>query len=198
MSDSFKTGTGRLSDGVAMSDIADRYRTLAARFTTVAAAVPADRWSSPSPCDEWTALDVLNHVTETEAELVTRLELGSVRAAGSPLEAWTEVNSVVQGLLEDPDSAGFAYDGYFGPTTFEQTIDQFYSFDLLVHSWDLARAAGLAEYEQLPADEVGATFAAIRHLGDNLRQPGIIGPEVAAPADADEQTRFLAYLGRKA
>ncbi len=181
-----------------MSDIADRYRTLAARFSAVVAAVPANRWGSPSPCEGWTALDIVTHVAETQAELVARLELGSVPAAETPQQAWVEVNKVVQSLLDDPDKADLAYDGYFGPTTFAQTIDQFYSFDLLVHSWDLARAASLSEHERLPETEVSATFAAIRLLGDNLRQPGIVGPEIEAPADANEQTRFLAFLGRQA
>jgi len=29
-----------------------------------------------------------------------------------------------------------------------------------------------------------------------IRVPGFFGPELAPPPDADEQTRWLAYLGR--
>ena len=38
--------------------VADRYRRLSDGF----AAVPEDRWSSPSSCEGWTARDVVEHV----------------------------------------------------------------------------------------------------------------------------------------
>lgn len=182
------------------TDIADRYRRLADRFDRVAAAVPDGAWTSPSPCDEWTAADVVRHVADTERELVGRLELAEVAepvADLAPLEAWREIRPVVQALLDDPATAGHAYDGYFGPTTFAQTIDTFYSLDLLVHAWDLARAAGLSELEAMPPEDVTASFDAMRPFSETLRQPGLCGPELEPPAGADEQTRFLAFLGRR-
>jgi len=182
------------------ADTAARYRRLADRFDRVAAAVADDAWDNPSPCEGWTAADVVRHVADTERELVGRLGLADVAEPAAdvhPREAWREVRPVVQGLLDDPSTAGHAYDGYFGPTTFAATIDTFYCLDLLVHGWDLARAAGLADLESLPADEVTATFDAVRPLGDNLRQPGVCGPELEPPPGADEQTRFLAFLGRR-
>jgi hypothetical protein len=35
-------------------------------------------------------------------------------------------------------------------------------------------------------------------MGDAMRGPGAFGPELEAPEDADEQTRLLAFLGRRA
>lgn len=182
------------------TDIADRYRRLADRFDRVAAAVPDDAWGNPSPCEEWTAADVVRHVADTERELVGRLELADVPEADPdlhPREAWREIRPVIQGLLDDPATADHAYDGYFGPTTFAQTIDTFYSLDLLVHAWDLARAAGLTDLEAMPADDVAGSFEAMRPFGETLRQPGLCGPELEPSAGADEQTRFLAFLGRR-
>jgi hypothetical protein len=74
---------------------------------------------------------------------------------------------------------------------------RFACFDLLVHRWDLARATGLTSHEAMPDDQVASAFEVCRSLGDNLRQPGVCGPEVAVADDADEQTRFLAVLGRQ-
>lgn len=182
------------------NDIADRYRHLAERFDRVAAAVPDDAWTNPSPCEGWTAADVVRHVADTEREMVARLQLAEVPDADAdlhPQEAWREIRPVVQGLLDDPATAGHAYDGYFGPTTFAQTIDTFYSLDLLVHAWDLARAARLTDLEPMPADDVAVSFEAMRPFSDTLRQPGLCGPELEPPAGADEQTRFLAFLGRR-
>ncbi len=50
-----------------MSDIAERYRRLAGTFEERIAAVPADRWEDPSPCEDWTARDVVRHVVDTQA-----------------------------------------------------------------------------------------------------------------------------------
>ena len=50
-----------------MTTISERYRRLAAGVTDKIAQVPPDRWSAPSPCSDWTALDVVRHLTETPA-----------------------------------------------------------------------------------------------------------------------------------
>jgi uncharacterized protein (TIGR03086 family) len=64
--------------------------------------------------------------------------------------------------------------------------------DHIAHAWDIAHAVGLPL--RLPADLVAGSLAWAR---DNVvRAPGLFGPELAAPSDADEQTRWLAYLGR--
>ncbi len=181
--------------------IANRYRRLADRIDRVAAAVPDDAWSRPSPCEGWTAAEVVGHVADTERELVNRLGLADrpeEEAGLHPREAWREIRPVVQGLLDDPATAGHTFDGHFGPTTLAQTIDTFYCLDLLVHAWDLARAAGLPELEPMPADEVTTSFAAMLPFSETLRTPGVCGPELEPPAGADEQTRFLAFLGRRA
>ncbi|MGI8875145.1 MAG: maleylpyruvate isomerase N-terminal domain-containing protein, partial [Egibacteraceae bacterium] len=49
-----------------MEDIAQRYRRLAEAFNATVDAVPDDRWDSPSPCEEWSARDVVAHVVETQ------------------------------------------------------------------------------------------------------------------------------------
>ena len=38
-----------------MSEIAKRYRNVAAQFTRRVEAVPADVWDNPAPCDGWRA-----------------------------------------------------------------------------------------------------------------------------------------------
>jgi hypothetical protein len=64
----------------------------------------------------------------------------------------------------------------------------------LAHGWDIGHPLGL----DLPVepDLVSGSFAWARdHV---IRVPGFFGPELTPPADADEQTRWLAYLGRQA
>jgi uncharacterized protein (TIGR03086 family) len=182
---------------VGMTAISDRYRALAAEFTRRVEAVPADRWENPSPCAGWTARDVLSHVIDSHRNMPgyagVTVEL-TRSVADDPVGAWHEARETMQKLLDDPATATREYDGYFGRTSLEQTVDGFLGFDLLVHGWDLARATG--QDEILPPDEVERVFAEAQGLGHNLRLDGVCGPPVPVPEDAPLQDRFLAFLGR--
>jgi hypothetical protein len=66
--------------------------------------------------------------------------------------------------------------------------------DHLAHAWDIAHSIALDV--RLPPDLIAGSLAWAR---DNVAHaPGLFGPELAPPAGADEQTRWLAYLGRAA
>jgi uncharacterized protein (TIGR03086 family) len=181
-----------------MSDAADRYRRLSERFAALVEAVPADRWFSASPCEGWTALDVVRHVVETHGmfeDLAGRpIELPEVES--DPLAAFRQVSSVVQADLDDPERAEVAWDGHFGRTTFAEGIDRFVSFDLVVHGWDLARATG--GDESIPDEELDVLEAAVEGYGEAARMPGVFGPIVDVPPGADRRTRVLALVGRSA
>ena len=181
-----------------MTAIADRYRRLNGRLTDLIRLVPAANWSAPSPCEGWTALDVLHHLVETECAMLDRVALapGDAVDVGDPVAAWPIVAGLMQQALDEPGTAETAYEGFFGPTTFEATIDQFYSFDIAVHTWDIARAAGQRAFEAIPDDEIERAQVAVAGFGEHARVPGILGPEVAVAGDADSQTRLLGLLGR--
>lgn len=183
-----------------MTDIADRYRRLAGRFTDLVADVPPERWSSPSPCEEWTAEGVLEHVVDSEIDFYTRMQFEPAAALKGidPVEAWPQIRDLVQAVLDDPARAATPYDGMFGSTTFAATIDQFYCLDLVVHGWDIAHATGISAFEPIPAEEIDKATSSIAPLVDVMRQPGGFGPEIAVADDADPQTKLLAVLGRAA
>ena len=67
--------------------------------------------------------------------------------------------------------------------------------DVLIHTWDIARATGVDE--TLDADEVHRMLVGIEPYDEMLRSSGQYGPRVAVPDDADEQTRLLAFIGRQ-
>jgi len=129
-----------------MSDISDRYRRLAGGFTARVNAVPMDRWSSPSPCEGWTAAEVVAHVAEAATlflELVDRQPPPGPSASEDPVGAWEASRDAIQAGLDDPEIAGLDYEGELGRATFEMAIDRFASPDLVIHTWDLSRAVGL-------------------------------------------------------
>lgn len=181
-----------------MSDIAARYARLASQFAAKVAAVPDERWSSPSPCDGWTALDVVAHVVETHGTflaLVGRESPEAPDARDDPVAAFDVVRRAVLADLQDPDRARETYEGPLGVKSFEWAIDRFQSFDLAVHGWDLARAAGLDE--AMEPDEVERLMATAESWGDTARRSGVFGPAIEPSRDADPQTRLLAFLGRR-
>ena len=186
------------------SAASDRYRRLATRFTSLVSSVPVEAWTNPSPCVEWTAVEVFHHVVTTEADLYSRMSFGSVLELGltephdpaALATAWTQVREVIQSTLDAPEHSGLKYEGFFGPTTFAETVDRFYSFDLVVHCWDLARATGKRAYEVFDPAEIAKCQTDFADLSDTMRQPGLLDPELTVADDADEATKFLAFLGR--
>jgi uncharacterized protein (TIGR03086 family) len=182
-----------------MSEISGRFRDLAVKFTARVDAVPGDRWSSPSPCQGWTTRDVVGHMVgncSTLLGLIGREVPSGPSVDGAPREAWAIGRDAVQAALDEPAIATLEYHGAMGTGTFEQAVARFGFLDLVVHSWDLARAAGLDD--RLDPVDVHATFELAKPMDEMLRTPGVCGPKLDAPADADEQTKLLAFLGRSA
>ncbi|MGI9080458.1 MAG: TIGR03086 family metal-binding protein [Acidimicrobiales bacterium] len=180
-----------------MTEISDRYRRLAAGFTARVEAVPPARWSAVTPCVAWTATDLVAHVAEAAGlflELVDREAPPGPPASEDPLGAWEISRDTIQDALDDPSIAGLEYEGELGQATFEMAIDRFASADLVVHTWDLARATGLDE--SLDPDEVHRVLEEMRPMDEMLRKSANFGPKVDPPAGADEQAQLLAFLGR--
>ena len=180
-----------------MTEISERYGRLADEFAAKIADVPDDRWESPSPCEGWTARDVVRHVVETQGMFLGFVgrKLEDVPSVDDdPGAAWDAARAQIARDLEDPARANEEFDGFTGRSTFETAVDRFLSFDLVVHRWDLARAAGLDD--RIDPDDVARVQAAAEAFGDAMRAPGVFGPAVEPPPDADDQTRLMAYLGR--
>ena len=128
---------------VVMTEISDRYRRRAAAFTERVEAVPDDRWDAQSPCEDWVARDIVQHMVDNGARfygLVGRELPAGPSVADDPVGAWVSVRDAVQQGLDDPDVAEREYEGQMGTGTLESGIDRFASPDLVIHTWDLARA----------------------------------------------------------
>lgn len=177
--------------------IADRYRRLAAHLGDTVGSVNLHAWTDPSPCEGWSALDVLRHLIDTNGLMLALVgdELWpGPPVGGDPLGAWISASDQVQARLDNPSAAGAPVEGEEG-LTFEGAVDQFLGLDLVVHRWDIAAATG-GDTVIDPADLEGAWVIA-RALGDDLRAPGVCGPALDPPIEANEQERLLAFLGRR-
>lgn len=182
-----------------MTEISERYHRLSDAFAAKIAAVPPDRWDAPTPCPDWTVRELVSHVVATQGLILglAGRTVGDIPSVDDdPLGAFDAARGVVQRDLENPQVATIEFEGQWGKGSLEGAVDRFLCTDLVVHGWDLARAAGLDE--RIAPDEMPRVRQTAESFGEMMRSPRAFGPEVDPPPAADEQTRLLAYLGRRA
>jgi uncharacterized protein (TIGR03086 family) len=73
-------------------------------------------------------------------------------------------------------------------------VDRFYTTDVFMHAWDLARATG--QEPGLDPDLSAELVAGMEPIDDLLRSSGQYGPRVPVPDDAPAQDRLAAFIGR--
>jgi uncharacterized protein (TIGR03086 family) len=118
------------------------------------------------------------------------------RVGEVPDAAWATLDAGIQSLLDDPTTAAtVTTHPVAGTHRVDDAVATFFLGDVLVHTWDLARAAGLDE--TLDEEVVRELLAGMEPLDEVLRVSGHYGPKVSVPADADAQTRLIAFTGRR-
>jgi uncharacterized protein (TIGR03086 family) len=181
-----------------MEPVAERYRRLSALMTDRVAGVPDDAWTSPTPCEKWTARDLVGHLLDVHGRfqgLVGRSLVDHPPVEEDPLGAWVAVRDQMQGDLEDPDRVAEEYDGLLGRSTFGASVDGFVCFDLVVHGWDLAHATG--QDDTIPAGDVEQVQAMVDTMGPMMLENGVISRQLDVGPDASPQRRLLGALGRE-
>jgi len=193
--------TGSIRIGwIVVSENAERYRRVASGFTQRVSAIHGDAWSLPAPCAGWVALDIVRHLVDwvppflADGAGVTLVVEPSVDT--DPVAAWLSLSDGIQSLLDDPEQAGRSFDhSHVGHHRLDDAVMMFILPDVLIHTWDLARATGLDK--TLEADEVVRMFDGIHEVDALLRESGQYGPKIEVAAAADVQTQLIAFLGRR-
>jgi uncharacterized protein (TIGR03086 family) len=173
-------------------------------FTTIITQLSEDDWERSTPCDGWTARDLLGH-------LVTSIRVGISVMQGRP-PTWPD--AARPGDLVEGDPAGFwrgtvaqARDvlrnadlALVIETPLGQTVADDLAIpviDLYVHAWDLGAAAGIDV--EIPADVIDYAHAYIDPLPDDMMRGDnrAFGPQIRVPASATPTERFIAWTGRR-
>jgi uncharacterized protein (TIGR03086 family) len=183
------------------SEPAERHRVVAGRFAAIAATAGTDTgaWSNPAPVEGWAARDVVRHLTDWFPAF---LEGGTgivlpphVSVDDDPLRAWNEQAAAVQGILDDPSSADrMLVNRHLGEIPLPGAIDQFYTADVFMHTWDLATA--LRQDASLDQDFCAVLVDGMEPIEEVMRSSGQYGERVPVPAGSDAQTRLLGFIGR--
>ncbi len=175
------------------------HRDVAGRFSTLVHG--ATDWAAPAPVEGWTAREVVRHLVDWFGGFLGSGSDLTLPAGPSvdedPVGAWTTRADAVQAILDDPEVAerGFT-NPHTGTMPVGEAISRFYTVDVFMHSWDLARATG--QDETLDPDLCADLYAGMLPLDEVLRSSGQYGPKVDVPDGADPQTRLLAFIGRDA
>ena len=182
-----------------MNEAAEEHRLIAGRFSEVVHGVATGDWDLPAPCEGWVARDVVGHLVGWLPGLLQSgagIELpAGPPVAEDPVAAWTVQRDAVQALLDDPSTPGKVLTNpHFGSVPLDEAIARFYTSDVFLHTWDLARATG--QDERLDPDRCAAMLEGMLPMDEVLRGSGQYGPRVEVADDADVQTRLLAFIGR--
>ena len=114
---------------------------------------------------------------------------------GDLAAAWATRTAEVQAALDDTAVVGSPYTSQmFGELTVGDLADRFYTADIVMHTWDLARATG--QDDRMPEEFVEGAFAGMSQIADTIRGSGQFGDQQPVADDAPLQDRFLGFIGR--
>ena len=178
-----------------VSSTLERYEVAVAGFRRRLEPLAPTDFSRPSPCEGWTAGDLIDH---TIGAVTLVAGLVGERAVNDGVLGYTErydgATADLRAKVTDPVLGSTIVESPFGTLAIKQLVSSIVVHDLLVHTWDLARATG--GDERLDEGLVAHTFAHMTPLDDVLRDHGF-AQKVDAPVGADAQTELLCFLGRR-
>jgi len=173
---------------------AERHRRFAGDFAGLTRGV--DDWSSPAPVAGWTARDVVAHLVEWFPPFLAgggvALAVGP-GASDDPVAAWQHQADAVQALLAERGDEEFSHPRA-GTHRVADAVDRFYTADVFMHSWDLARASG--QDVDLDEDYAATLLEGMRPIEEMMRSSGQYGPAVPVSDDAPVVDRLMAFVGR--
>ena len=178
---------------------AQEFRKIGGRFGDLAAAVRPEQWDDPAPVEGWAARDVVRHLVEWFPEFLAGGADVHLSAGPSvddePAGAWHHLQREVQALLDDPAMAERVLSNrHIGDVALPQAVSRFFTADVFMHTWDLARATG--QDDTLDPLRCADMLAGMEPIEELMRQSGQYGPRVEVAEDADEQSRLLGFIGR--
>lgn len=178
----------------------------AAHFEAVTALVTSGDLAKPTPCGDWTVQQLLDHVVGGNA-MAAALIGGATREDAIALLTTAVAGNNPLAAVQDSMRAQAA--AFADPAALELTVQhpamdmpgsQLLGFrvgDLLVHSWDLARAIGADE--TLDPEVVAVVATNIEPMRLFIGQVGMFGegPSETLDDNVDAQTALLDLMGRR-
>jgi uncharacterized protein (TIGR03086 family) len=173
------------------------YRAASDRAIAVVNAVRPEHLGSPTPCAEWTVQQLIDHLVGGTAYL---LSAASGREQAQPETATVaDFHRGVAAVLTALEAPGAMERTCIAPLGFEWPVGQAVAgtfMDVLIHTWDLARATGQDDKLD-PALVEACSELFLPDMPERGRAAGIIGPAIEVDDEASPQDRLLAAMGRQ-
>ncbi|WP_172382670.1 TIGR03086 family metal-binding protein [Streptomyces sp. MNP-20] len=182
----------------------ERHGQAVEQFTDRVHAVRQDQWDAPTPCARWTVRDLVHHLVSEQlwVEPLVR-DRATVEEVGDrfdgdllgpdPVVSWDTAAAASRAALGAPGALTGTVHLSYGDTPARAYCAQM-TTDLVVHTWDLARAIGADE--RLPDALVAAAAREVAPYAADLARSGLFAAPVEPPPGADAQTELLCLLGR--
>jgi uncharacterized protein (TIGR03086 family) len=180
-----------------MSDVSTLYELVAEGFASRVDQIEETQWATPTGHEDWTVRDMVAHVISTQQRVLGTLGepvAATVDEDGDLKKQWREASGALRDALNDPERGTKVIRGLLGRQPFELLVGQLICPDTLVHTWELSRATG--QDETLDPAAMRASTAILTPIDDSVRRPGGFADKIPTPADADEQTKFLHFVGQ--
>jgi uncharacterized protein (TIGR03086 family) len=124
-----------------MSDLVDAHRRACAEFSRTAALVHPDQWEQPTPCSEWDARALVEHVIGFHDFLLLRpMGVRANRPRTDPVARWEATRIAIFTALDAPGALDQATDLPGGGQSTPRKMLGALTTEMLVHTWDLAEA----------------------------------------------------------
>ena len=179
---------------------AETFRRIAADFTGKVEGVDPEGWSAEAPCDGWVARDVVRHLVEWVPWWLSEGTDHSLTITASvdddPAAAWAELRDQLQAILDRPEAEQETFESqtFGGAMPLGVATERFVTGDVLVHTWDLAKATG--QDATIDEEFAASMYEGMLPMDAMLRQSGHFGPRVDVADDADPVTKLIAFTGR--
>lgn len=187
-----------------MADVKDWLSRSVQRFADNVATVGDDDWARSTPNDDWDVRALVAHVTDEHLWMPGLLagqtvddlagQIPSDPLGDDPVTAFGAASAAGLAAADAVDLDATVHLS-FGDFPAEEYLMQLFA-DHLIHAWDLARATG--QDDTIAGQDLAEMQEAIKLFPEEaMRSPGAFGPEIEAPADASDQDKLMAFLGRQ-
>ncbi|MEZ5376825.1 MAG: maleylpyruvate isomerase N-terminal domain-containing protein [Acidimicrobiales bacterium] len=171
---------------------ASDYPAIADRFGAVVDSV--NDWDAPTPVPEWRARDIVDHLTTWLPGLLgscgVEIPMGTL---DDPVGSWRTQDAALRSLLADRGGETITHE-FLGTKSIAEIVAQVYLGDVFMHTWDLARSAGVDDGLDPAVCEEMVT--GMEQMEDMLRNSGHYGPRFPGDPGPDPVRRLMAFVGR--
>jgi uncharacterized protein (TIGR03086 family) len=161
--------------------------------------IPADQWTAPTPCTQWSVRDVVDHLVGMNLVFVALLEdspmpeRGADRLGADPVGAYRRSAAALEAAAARPGVLERSQATPVGVATGAERL-QWRIADLLTHGWDLIQATGVLA--DLPDDLVEQALTFVQAQLPSQPRAGRFADPQPISDNAPALNRLAAITGR--